>query len=256
MSQENVELVQRLYEAGLFDQDPAEWLPELATPDIEYVNPPDAVEPGVRRGPETWWQRCKVSPKSGGTRGTSCTSCSTSETLWSPPSAGTRSAGEARRSSSKRRRTPGPSGRGHRTVRVGAELEQRASGRRSGSLARLRPSRGQHKISTASRPGSKTKTRLVAAYARLLLRREMDPRAASRAPRPIRSAQKVEVNARDASTSATARSTMEADDDSSTVPSRRRHAPLQGCWRSTGADGEARWRAPVAGIRRSLARRW
>ena len=51
MSQENVELVQRLYETGLFDQDPAEWLPELATPDIEYVNPPDAVEPGVRRGP-------------------------------------------------------------------------------------------------------------------------------------------------------------------------------------------------------------
>ncbi len=52
MSQENVDLVQRLYEAGLFDQDPAGWLPELATPDIEYVNPPYAVEPGIRRGPE------------------------------------------------------------------------------------------------------------------------------------------------------------------------------------------------------------
>ena len=51
MSQANVELVRRLYETGLFDQDPAGWLPELATPDIEYVNPPDAVEPGVRRGP-------------------------------------------------------------------------------------------------------------------------------------------------------------------------------------------------------------
>jgi ketosteroid isomerase-like protein len=51
MSQENVELVRRLYESGRFDQDPAEWLPELATPDIEYVNPPYAVEPGVRRGP-------------------------------------------------------------------------------------------------------------------------------------------------------------------------------------------------------------
>ena len=52
MSRENVELVRRLYEAGLIDQDPAEWLPELASPDIEYVNPPHAVEPGVRRGPE------------------------------------------------------------------------------------------------------------------------------------------------------------------------------------------------------------
>jgi ketosteroid isomerase-like protein len=50
MSQQNVELVRRLYETGLFDQDPAGWLPELATPDIEYVNPPYAVEPGVRCG--------------------------------------------------------------------------------------------------------------------------------------------------------------------------------------------------------------
>jgi ketosteroid isomerase-like protein len=52
MSRENVDLVRRLYEAGLIDQDPAGWLPELATPDIEYINPPDAVEPGVRHGLE------------------------------------------------------------------------------------------------------------------------------------------------------------------------------------------------------------
>ena len=52
MPRENVDLVRRLYEAGLIDQDPAEWLPGLAAPDIEYVNPPDAVEPGVRRGLE------------------------------------------------------------------------------------------------------------------------------------------------------------------------------------------------------------
>jgi ketosteroid isomerase-like protein len=52
MSHDNVELVRQLYASGLFDQDPAGWLPELATPDIEYVNPPDAVEPGVRRGPD------------------------------------------------------------------------------------------------------------------------------------------------------------------------------------------------------------
>ncbi len=50
MSQENVEIVRRIYDEGLMDRDP-EWLLELATPDIEYVNPPQAVEPGVRRGP-------------------------------------------------------------------------------------------------------------------------------------------------------------------------------------------------------------
>ena len=49
MSQENVEIVRHLYESGLIDRDPEELL-KLATPDIEYVNPPYAVEPGVRRG--------------------------------------------------------------------------------------------------------------------------------------------------------------------------------------------------------------
>jgi ketosteroid isomerase-like protein len=49
MSQENVEIVRHLYEDGLIDRDPEELL-ELAVPDIEYVNPPYAVEPGVRRG--------------------------------------------------------------------------------------------------------------------------------------------------------------------------------------------------------------
>ena len=49
MSQDNVEIVRHLYESGLFDRDPEELL-KLATPDVEYVNPPYAVEPGVRRG--------------------------------------------------------------------------------------------------------------------------------------------------------------------------------------------------------------
>jgi ketosteroid isomerase-like protein len=49
MSQQNVELVRHLYESGLIDRDPEELL-ELATPDVEYVNPPYAVEPGVCRG--------------------------------------------------------------------------------------------------------------------------------------------------------------------------------------------------------------
>ena len=51
MSRENVEIVRRIYDEGLIDRDPETWLLELATPDIEYVNPPYAVEPGVRRGP-------------------------------------------------------------------------------------------------------------------------------------------------------------------------------------------------------------
>jgi ketosteroid isomerase-like protein len=51
MSEENVEIVRRIYTERLIDQDPERLVAELATPDIEYVNPPYAVEPGVRRGP-------------------------------------------------------------------------------------------------------------------------------------------------------------------------------------------------------------
>ena len=49
MSRENVEIVRRIYAEGLIDQDP-ERLLELVTPDIVFVNPPEAVEPGIRRG--------------------------------------------------------------------------------------------------------------------------------------------------------------------------------------------------------------
>ena len=49
MSQENAELVRHIYESGLFDRDPDELL-DFATSDVEYVNPPYAVEPGVRYG--------------------------------------------------------------------------------------------------------------------------------------------------------------------------------------------------------------
>jgi ketosteroid isomerase-like protein len=55
MSQENVELVRHVYESGLFDRGPDELL-KLATADIEYVNPPYAVEPGVRRGLDAFAQ--------------------------------------------------------------------------------------------------------------------------------------------------------------------------------------------------------
>ena len=49
MSQENVEIVRRIYEDGLIDQRPDQ-IVALTTPDVEYVNPPEAVDPGVRRG--------------------------------------------------------------------------------------------------------------------------------------------------------------------------------------------------------------
>jgi ketosteroid isomerase-like protein len=51
MSQENIELVRRFYEEQLIDRD-VDRILELATPDIQYVNPPYAVEPGVRNGPD------------------------------------------------------------------------------------------------------------------------------------------------------------------------------------------------------------
>ncbi len=49
MSQENVEIVRRIYQDGLFDHQPERVL-ALAAPDMEYVNPPEAVDAGVRRG--------------------------------------------------------------------------------------------------------------------------------------------------------------------------------------------------------------
>jgi ketosteroid isomerase-like protein len=49
MSQENVEIVRRIYQDGWFDQQPDQVL-ALAAPDVEYVNPPEAVDAGVRRG--------------------------------------------------------------------------------------------------------------------------------------------------------------------------------------------------------------
>ncbi len=50
MSQENVEIVKRLYDA--WRRHGFGVVPELMDPDIEYVNPAYAVEPGTRRGYE------------------------------------------------------------------------------------------------------------------------------------------------------------------------------------------------------------
>jgi len=51
MSEENVEIVRRIYGEGLIDRDPKRFVNDFAAPEIEYVNPPYAIEPGIRRGP-------------------------------------------------------------------------------------------------------------------------------------------------------------------------------------------------------------
>src|SRR4051794_5461472 len=48
MSEENVEIVRAIHEALARGESPATL--RLLHPDIEYVNPPGAVEPGTRRG--------------------------------------------------------------------------------------------------------------------------------------------------------------------------------------------------------------
>jgi ketosteroid isomerase-like protein len=50
VSEENVEIVRRIYGEGLIDRDPRRFVNDFATPDIEYVNPPEAVDPGIRSG--------------------------------------------------------------------------------------------------------------------------------------------------------------------------------------------------------------
>jgi ketosteroid isomerase-like protein len=49
MPSTSAELVRRIYEEGLFDRHPDRLL-ALAAPDVEYVNPPEAVDSGTRRG--------------------------------------------------------------------------------------------------------------------------------------------------------------------------------------------------------------
>jgi ketosteroid isomerase-like protein len=45
----NVTLVRRLYDEGLLDTGHDQLL-DAMEPDVEYVNPPEAVDPGIRRG--------------------------------------------------------------------------------------------------------------------------------------------------------------------------------------------------------------
>ena len=45
-----MEIVRRIYTEGLMDRDPKRLVDEYATPDIEYVDPPDDIDPGSRHG--------------------------------------------------------------------------------------------------------------------------------------------------------------------------------------------------------------
>jgi ketosteroid isomerase-like protein len=71
MSQENVEVVRSFYDAWERDEFPGPV--ELMDAEIEYVNPPGAVEPGTRRGPAEFssavgnvferWETWKTEPE-------------------------------------------------------------------------------------------------------------------------------------------------------------------------------------------------
>jgi ketosteroid isomerase-like protein len=50
MTEENLEIVRRIYTKGLIDRDPKRLVDHFASPDIEYVDPPDDVDNGSRRG--------------------------------------------------------------------------------------------------------------------------------------------------------------------------------------------------------------
>ena len=50
MSEENAKIVRRIYEERLIDRDPKRFVDDFATPGIEYINPPEAADPGIRSG--------------------------------------------------------------------------------------------------------------------------------------------------------------------------------------------------------------
>jgi ketosteroid isomerase-like protein len=52
MSQQNIDIVKRFYDVWAREEFPGPI--ELMDPEIEYVNPPGAVEPGTRRGLEAF----------------------------------------------------------------------------------------------------------------------------------------------------------------------------------------------------------
>ena len=50
MQEQNIEIVRRIYTEGLIDRDPKRLVDHFASADIEYVDPPDDVDPGSRHG--------------------------------------------------------------------------------------------------------------------------------------------------------------------------------------------------------------
>jgi ketosteroid isomerase-like protein len=50
MSEENLEIVRRIYTEGLIDRDPKRLVDQFAGPEIEYVDPPDDIDSGSRHG--------------------------------------------------------------------------------------------------------------------------------------------------------------------------------------------------------------
>ena len=95
------EIVRRIYAERLIDRDPKRLLDEFASPDIEYVDPAEAVDPGTLGGAE-WAVPCDA-PVSRSPRTSTSTNSSTAGMPWSPPSpSGGRRGARARSSSDGR----------------------------------------------------------------------------------------------------------------------------------------------------------
>jgi hypothetical protein len=123
MSQQHVELVRRIYSDGLFDRDPDRNVHEFASPDVEYINPPEAVEPGISRGRAQVAQALRSSSELFDSRRHEAQGCSTAGTPSWPPSAVAPVLLGAGPNSSRRRPIPGPSATGGlRALSGGARL--------------------------------------------------------------------------------------------------------------------------------------
>ena len=133
MSHENVEIVENAYEDGWFDEEP-ERLFGYAVEDLEFVNPPEAVEPGTRRGKLRSAALLPAAKGGSTSRGTNSDSCTETETLSSLRTSHTSSVVEEAPSSlSSTRRTHGPFVRVRSCALSGAGSESRSrSGRALG----------------------------------------------------------------------------------------------------------------------------
>jgi hypothetical protein len=129
MSRENVELVRRIYSDGLFDRDPDR---------IVHVRHSGHRVHQSARGSRTRYssrrcsgraRRCEAAVTCSSRAVTRFMSCSTAETPSWPPSAFPPASVGAGKNSSRRRRTPGPSGTGGSCALSGVETCKRRSKR-------------------------------------------------------------------------------------------------------------------------------